>query len=220
MSDETVLPPDGIGADGKPTFVPSRYVRRETEALGIRIETDQQAADWGGKVGDWYVTDDQGKRVVMTDDDFRYYYREYEGASWPGKIAVQLGNNLSAHGCRAMVLGAEFFDADLNEWAEKTENFGKLVTLIQPLNAKQVVVLYTNTLSDRERAEVQEVSIETRRTIDERHKQALEDQAVNMTAALEAEKVAKEKALAEAEENRALIEAGRKHLANCKKAKL
>lgn len=227
MSD--VLQGDGVGADGKPLFMATRYVRRETEVLALRIETDEQVAKFGGKVGDYLVTDDRGQRFVMPQDEFHYYYNEYEGASWPGKITIQLGNNLSAHGCKALYLNgyeakdsagkARTIDVLINEWAEKQENFGKLISVVNYFDQYSAVIFYTNTLTDRERAEIQEVSVETRRTIDARHKEALENQAEAMNKALEAEKAAKEKAAAEAAEYERLIELGRKHEQNCKKAR-
>ncbi len=212
------LPPDGIGADGKPTFIPSRYIRRETEVLAVRIETEEQAQEVGGKVGEWYVTDDRGVRKALSDDEFTHYYREYEGASWPGKIAMQLGNNLSAHGCKAVMFPTVGFAGQLNAWAERDENFGKLISVILPMG-DMTLVLYTNTLSDRERAEVQEVQIEARAQIEKRHKEALENQAESLNLALKAEREAREAAEQKAKDDAELIELGRKHRANCKKAK-
>lgn len=209
--------------EGKPIFLPTRYIHREAEALALRIESKEDAEKYNGKIGDWRVTDDMGYVRILSDEEFKRDYQEYEGVSWPGKLNLQLTGNLSAHGCKAeflLAMAGEPTIADaLNRWSEKKENYGKVISHVHYFDRSSAVIFYTTSMSDREREEAADVAVAMREAIDEKRRKALVDQEENLSDAMKEQRAEEEKKAAYQKELEELAIEGRKHRANCSKKK-
>lgn len=79
------------------TFLPERYIRRDTEVLATRLTE-------GPDAGKWQVIDDRGRKSLVENEDFLYEYEENEAHGGPGKINILLPG-VNALGCRAVVFG-------------------------------------------------------------------------------------------------------------------
>lgn len=206
MSEETKVP--------SVSFLPERFVRRQTEALAHRM-TD------GAEAGKWEVIDDRGHKYMVTDEDFRYYYEENKAHGGPGKINILLPG-MNALGCRAVLIDKSSgtgVDTALNEFFERPEHFGLAIATIQKLSETQVLVFVTRPFTEREIKERSEVAEETRARIDKRHEEALAQQAQALADSTKADTERSEKAAAELEELKRLAPIAKRHIENCKGGK-
>lgn len=218
MSEEKV---DGIRAESDPrdskpsvTFLPERFIRRDTEALAVRLTEGENA-------GKWEITDDRGRKTLLSDEDFKYEYVENEAHGGPGKINILLPG-INAIGCRAVMFttqDSDGLDAQLNEWFERPEHFGLAIADIKPLPDGRLLMFVTRPLTEREIKERDEVAEETRATINKRHEQALEQQAQALAESNKADGERKAKEAEEMAELRRLAPIAKRHLENCKGGK-
>lgn len=209
------------------SFLPERFVRRETEALARRLETKEEADKYndgdsiGPNVGDWVVTDDRGHTSIIPDEEFRYFYEENEAHGGPGKINILLPG-MNALGCRAVIFGLDpklDLDRELNEWFERPEHFGLAIADMKPLPDGRTLVFVTRPLTEREIKERAEVAEETRAIINKKHEQALEQQALAIANANRADEERKAKEAEELARLRKLAPIAERHIANCKGGK-
>jgi hypothetical protein len=196
------------------SFLPERFIRRDTEALAHVVESGENA-------GKWEVVDDRGRKSYLTDEDFKYEYVENEAHGGPGKINILLPG-INALGCRAVLMGADgktSLDAELNEWFERPEHFGLAVADIRLLDDNRALVFVTRPLTEREIAERAEVAEETRALINKRHETALAQQAEALVASTKADTEKAEKDSADLEELKRLAPIAKRHIENCKGGK-
>lgn len=225
---DAVQPVQGDGGASTVTFLPERFVRRDTEVLAVRL-SENSGVSGGGKAGDWAVTDDRGRRFVLSNEDFHYEYKENEAHGGPGKINILLpGTN--AIGCRAVLItvgddtaiGGErkTLDGSLNEFFERPEHFGLAIASIQQLSPSSLLVFVTRPFTKRELDERNEVAQEVREAINRKHEAAIEAQAQAILEADKAEREAAEAAAKKAVADARYVELGKRHEQNCGKKHL
>lgn len=208
---ETEAKPAAVVDETKATFLPTRFIHRETEHLARRFDDAKDAEAHSAKVGDWLVIDDRGQARVIADGEFTYFFQEHDGDNWPGKIHVTLPGGLNALGCRMKHFkeSGEVLVADaINAFFAAPENFGMTLVDKHFFSPYEAVIFYTTNMSDRARREFSEVHSEVRAAIDERHRKALEGQAKAVEGAYESERKAKLEAELEKRELEALAHDG------------
>jgi hypothetical protein len=228
---------DGVKVESKESFLPDRYIAHDLEVLGRRIVSVDEAAGYAGlnpnvKPGDWVVTDPRGKQEVLTHEDFMFKYKQTNMGAPVGKIAVQLDTNKTAFGCKAMFLADDRrlkddnFEGELlrvadllNEFFAQPENFGKALIHITIHDEYSATIMYHNTLSERDRQEMGEVSQGIREELDKKHREALAAQAEAITRATAAEAKARKDAQEKVKYLEKMAAIGERHEKNCKKGK-
>lgn len=211
---------DGIRAESDPrdaltpsvTFLPERFVRRDTECLAHQITE-------GADAGKWEVIDDRGRKFLLSDEDFNYEYEENRAHGGPGKINILLPG-INALGCKAVIFGGnkgQALDEEMNEWFQRPEHFGLAVADMKLMDDNRAIVFVTRPLSEREVGERAEVGGEVRAAINAKHEKALAQQAEAIVAATKAEREARENAEREIAELKRLAPIAKRHLENCKK---